>query len=384
MPDSVRSIRIVPWRLTEAREARGLNMSQLGDRLGVTRQAISRYELGHANLGPETLTRICRELAIDIDFLRHVPERSVSTSAPVFFRSLQRAARISREVCQVKKLWFSDIVGYLEASVDFPVLNLPDPAELHDKEALDQEEIEEAASLARKVWAIGNEPISDVCLLLENNGILISRAEFGDADIDAFSFWHDGRPIIMLGSDKSSAVRSRFDAAHELGHILLHQAVSAEQLREKPTLKRVEGEANRFAAAFLLPAPSFGRDVRATTLKHFVELKRRWKVSISAMIMRCRDLGILGDDQILSLRKQMALQGYLRREPLDDELPLEGPRLVPRAIEMLLSREVTTAEDLIRRIGVPVEDLEALAGLVPKRLQNPGQVIEVAFGLKRA
>lgn len=62
--------------------------------------------------------------------------------------------------------------------------------------------------------------------------------------------------------------RFRFTAAHELGHVLLHAGVAVE-FREDPDAdfyeKRIEREADRFAAAFLMPIPSLTAELLAAS-----------------------------------------------------------------------------------------------------------------------
>ena len=56
-----------------------------------------------------------------------------------------------------------------------------------------------------------------------------------------------------------------------------------------------EQQANEFAAALLLPREPFIRDIGnyADKLPYYIELKKKWKVSIAAMIMRARKLELI-------------------------------------------------------------------------------------------
>ncbi|WP_427339611.1 ImmA/IrrE family metallo-endopeptidase [Caloranaerobacter sp. DY30410] len=145
---------------------------------------------------------------------------------------------------------------------------------------------------------------------------MISRIELGHEKIDAFSQWIGSRPFIFLGSDKDSAVRSRFDIAHELGHLLLHTHVDQEDLKDPKVLKRIEKEAHYFVGAFLLPEDSFAQEVTSISIDHFISLKKRWKVSIASMIYRCDELGIFTDNKILYLNKQMSYRKMRKKNLL--------------------------------------------------------------------
>ena len=165
---------------------------------------------------------------------------------------------------------------------------------------------------------------------------IISRIEFGEHKIDAFSQWFNNYPYIVLGSDKSSAVRSRFDLAHELGHLILHAHIDLEALCKKDVLDRVEKEANYFAGAFLLPRDIFLSEVIYKTIDHFIMLKKRWKVSIQAMVKRCQALDIFNESQVRYLIAQINQRGYRKREPLDEVILYETPYLFKQGIKLLL------------------------------------------------
>ena len=47
---------VIPGRITEAREARVLSMGDLADRIGVTRQSVSKYERGIMNPSPDVFS----------------------------------------------------------------------------------------------------------------------------------------------------------------------------------------------------------------------------------------------------------------------------------------------------------------------------------------
>lgn len=135
---------------------------------------------------------------------------------------------------------------------------------------------------------VSSGPCPNLTRLAESKGILISRGKLDAEGLDAFSQWSDfGRPFAVLGSDKASAVRSRFDLAHEIGRLILHSHVADASIASAKDYKLLETQAHRFASAFLLPSKDFANDLYAPTLDAFRLFKPRWKVSIGAMIMRC-------------------------------------------------------------------------------------------------
>jgi len=138
----------------------------------------------------------------------------------------------------------------------------------------------------------------------------------------------------------------------------LHRGIETEDL--ELDLHKVEREADRFASAFLLPAATYSLEIFSTRLGAFVELKRRWKVSIAAQIFRCLDLSILSDMQALNLRKQLSAHHWRKREPLDDVLPIEKPSLMEKALRLLLDHHVRSVSDILDGIRLSRPTVEAL------------------------
>jgi Zn-dependent peptidase ImmA (M78 family) len=178
--------------------------------------------------------------------------------------------------------------------------------------------------------------------------------------VDAFSFWEGARAFIFLGADRGSACRSRFDAAHELGHLVLHRGIDEEEL--EADLKQIEREADRFASAFVLPSTTYPLEIFSTRLSAFKELKRRWKVSIAAQIYRCSDLMLLSEEQVLNLRKQLSANRWRKTEPLDDEILLEQSRVLEKSLELVLGHTDQRPEDILLALRLSRETVEALLG----------------------
>ena len=60
-----------------------------------------------------------------------------------------------------------------------------------------------------------------------------------------------------MSKNKPSFSRIQFDAAHELGHILLHPKSEDIEAISREEFKFLEKQANEFAASFLLPKEAF-------------------------------------------------------------------------------------------------------------------------------
>jgi Zn-dependent peptidase ImmA (M78 family)/transcriptional regulator with XRE-family HTH domain len=346
---------LVSARLRDARLARRLNQSELAAQVSVSRQAISAFEAGEKNPDPSTMDRLANVLQQPLPFFFVEDGASFGELGTRFHRAYGAETKRRNSMCDVLGKWFVQTARYFYDLVSFPAVNVPgvSPAQ---GDAYDEDEIEDAALECRRAWGLGVGPISNVVGLLETNGVVVCRSEVPGENIDAFSFWNGARPFVFLSSDKDSAVRSRFDAAHELGHIVLHRWISQEDLEHPDVLKRVEAEANRFAGAFLLPRTSFPNEVYTPRLDAFVDLKRRWKVAIQAMVYRCKDLGIFDEVQVTNLYKQISFRRWRKREPLDDTMRLETPSLLRTAVELVVSAGRKMADEIASdlRIAVPL------------------------------
>ncbi|WP_261371520.1 ImmA/IrrE family metallo-endopeptidase [Yersinia frederiksenii] len=61
--------------------------------------------------------------------------------------------------------------------------------------------------------------------LIEPKGVKVFSLAENCVEVDAFSFWTNGKLFVLLNTMKTPE-RSRFDAAHELRHLVLHQRSS--------------------------------------------------------------------------------------------------------------------------------------------------------------
>lgn len=366
-------------KIREARIARGYTLTELAEKIGVSRQSVTKYETGLSVPSPSIFNNIVQVLGFPLAFFFTEDYISTKYEGPIYFRSLKSADRRNRDISEIRAIWMNRVYTFVKTYVGFPELNLPD---LDDSLIMDKysfEDINKIAYLLRDYWNVGKGPIDNLIFVLEKNGLIVTQIPINDTKIDAFSRWIGDKPIIFLGSDKKCAVKSRFDLAHELGHAILHRHHHPSVLQDSKCLKAIEKEANTFASAFLLPEDSFGSEVMSTTLEHFIMLKQRWKVSIQAMVYRCNVLGYLTDDQTLYIRKKMAKLNMRKNEPLDDELVPEKSVVLRQAIEMLLENKVLTKRDIRETFNLPVNELEELLTLPPGTLSEKAQVINLKF-----
>ena len=364
-------------RLREAREARGLNGVALAELLGVTRQTISQYEHNQVSPGPAVMEAIARVLRLPPEYFSF--DAQWIKPRPRFMRSMATTAAGSRLRAARRFEWLVALGRHVEGFVKLPQPNIPKlevPSRVDD---ISEEFIESAAETVRRHWKLGDGPLSNIAWLLENNGVVIGQGRLWADKLDALSDWDDDggeRPYLMLGLDKRSAVRSRFDAAHELAHVVLHHNVDRSQIFKNQALfQTVETQAHRFAGAFMLPAASFESDFYIPTLDALVALKPKWKASVAMMTTRAGQLGLLSEEQLRFFYINIGRRKWRDREPLDDTLLPEQPRLLKRSIELVIENGVQTREQILSAIPIAPADIEEMANLSPGYLTQPPELV---------
>jgi Zn-dependent peptidase ImmA (M78 family) len=333
--------------------------------INVSPMAISQYETGSQTPRPDVMNQLSEKLGFPRSFFLSKPTPDDDDEDPTFWRSNAGATQIARERCYPRLRWLKQITAYQREFLDFPKLELPQVHAPDDFRTLTSTQIEHIAQACRDWWNFGSGPIPDLLLELENSGIITARINVAAETLDAFSQWSSSHriPFVVLGKDKASAVRSRFDAAHELGHLLLHRRVDRKRVKNTSDWKVLEQQAHRFAAAFLLPAKSFVDELWAPTLDGMLSRKERWRVSIGMMIRRCEHVGIVDQDQARRLWINYNRRGWRGEEPLDAVLKTEQPRILRRGFEAIIEGKVRTKNQIISDLSLPEREIEELSSL---------------------
>ena len=349
-------------RLSEAREARGLTVAVLAELLGVNRNSVGKYERESISPSGPVVARIAEILRIPMGFFF---KPGVPVSDTLFYRSMSANTKIARLRAERKYGWLKQLLAYVQFFIRTPSTSLPALTVPDDLYAIDNHFIESAAIMARKTWGLGDGPISDVMLLLENKGIVVSKIYVDSVYMDGYSSIDSktGQAFIVLASDKGAAVRSRFDLAHELGHLTLHSHLPQSVVKNFANTKLLEEQAYAFAGAFLMPEQALAQDLWVVTLDSLKDLKTRWRVSIGALLYRVGSLGWLTEEQKRGLWINYSRRGWKRNEPLDDTLEAETPRILPRAFQMIAERVGVSTGQIAADLLLDPTDISELAGL---------------------
>jgi Zn-dependent peptidase ImmA (M78 family) len=291
--------------------------------LGLSPAAISQFESGAARPSTESLSALGAVLRQPLGFFA----QPITETHEGFFRSLRRTTVVDRRRARAVAHVAHDLALAAAVAGRFPVKDVP----LIPVSGLDASrgDIEEIAQQVRARWDVLPGPIVNVVELLEARGVVVIRLPLGSVDVDAFSLPFPDHPVVVLGTDKNDRARSRFDGAHELGHLVLH----GDQIWG---VKQVENQAHQFAAALLMPQDEI-RDQLPTRVDWpaLFELKRHWQVSLAALLMRARVLERMSENTYLTAIKAAAARGWRRLEPV----PLGAPEQPQRLLSFLTSTE---------------------------------------------
>jgi Zn-dependent peptidase ImmA (M78 family)/transcriptional regulator with XRE-family HTH domain len=334
-------------RLTLARERSGLTKRDLAARVGVTAAAITQFERRQSRPSTGTLTRLAAELSLPAAYFAvGRPVLPVAEEA-THFRSLRTTRVYERRQARATMSHLAEAVREIQTVVRLPSLRLP--------RLVPGPSPESAARSLRAAWELPVGPVHHLVRLLESNGAVVSMARFGAGDrIDAFSCRPSGldRPLICLSRDRGNPLRRRFSAAHELGHLLLHDEA-------RPGDRRHEHEANRFAAEFLTPATEIaGLLPTRLDFAHLLEVQRAWGVSVQALLRRSRELDRIGDDLYRKGLATLTRLGWRRDEPTG-EYPTEWPAVLAEAVTLGRSQGLTE-QSLATGLRLPLAEIREL------------------------
>lgn len=348
-----------PSRLSLARRRRGFTKVRLAKETGLNVKSITDYESEKSEPLPETLERLATALGFPVSFFE-APDLPEITPEATTFRALSKLTAGKRDQALSAATLALDFHRWISERFRLPALDLPD--------YLAGEEPGRAAEIVRAEWGMGESPAPNMIHLLEAHGVRVFSLAEDYAEVDAFAAWHDGIPFVFLNTVKSSE-RSRMDAAHELGHLVLHRHGTT--TRSRP----IEEEAKRFASAFLMPRSGVLPTAQTfPSLDQLIRLKRKWKVSLAALAFRLHELGAITDWHYRSLCIDIARLGYRRREP--NEIERETSELL-RKVLLALRDEGTTVVDIARALDVPIEELSAfISGFATLPLDGGGQAMQ--------
>lgn len=348
-------------RVRLARRKAGLSLRKLSDAMDgrVTAQAIGKYERGESVPSSGVLLALSQALGVSLNYLMDTEGLRLEN---VEFRTKTNTTARDRAKAETEVLeWIErylqlETVLHLEsADWQCPLPELRRLGRVDDAEAL--------AADVRQAWELGLDPIPNMTELLEARGLKVLTSVLPDR-VSGFTCLVNRQgsqaplPVIVV-NNRFSLERRRLTLAHELAHRLIDP--------KSPLDGQEEKAANVFAGAFLMPREHLlheaGRSRRALGYQELIDLKRVYRVSGAALLVRLRHLGVISRST-LTYAFQTIARGWRTREPEEIEAPSErGRHERPLRFERLCYRAL--AEGLIslakgaELLRLPIPEVEA-------------------------
>jgi Zn-dependent peptidase ImmA (M78 family)/DNA-binding XRE family transcriptional regulator len=278
------SLNILSGNLQRLRHSQGLSQDKLASAAGISRIAYLNIERCQAEPRAETVRALAKALHV------RVPELLVE--APVLkqvrFRSLKRLKRREQVLVEVGQ----KLRDFVELETQLKVTDRKDFDELRAvaSRARGRGMPAVAAAMRAHFGLREDEPVHDICGLLEDQGIkVLSVSMATDAFLGLSVSEADGGPAVIVNTwDRLPVEHWIFSAAHELAHLLLH--LQAYQVDEELENKDEERDADAFASHFLMPEAVFRREwddtVGLPLFDRVLKVKRVFRVSWRTVLFR--------------------------------------------------------------------------------------------------
>ena len=349
-------------RLKTARIYRGKTIDQLAQETKINKKDILAFEeekykpIIENEMKFANYLKFPREYFFQNDNIKVVVESThIRPESPI--------PRVEEISYKEKLIMTHKLMSFIEGYIKFPKMNLPNNLNRND-------DIETLASKLREHWNLKIGPIGNMVTLLEINGIVISSINVDKKGAMSFTQKQSvdkvSRYLISLGNDKKSATIRNFDLAYELAYIVANEA----------NIQLKKFSKDEFACAFLLPRNEFLNDLdNVEELDDYINLKKKWIVPISAMILRAYDLGKINYKKYMYLMKEMDKKGWLKKEPLDENIKATSPVLLKKSVDMLIDNNIMNSKTLVDNLsncGLSIypEEIELLLGLKEGKLAN--------------
>lgn len=319
-----------------AREFRGYTQKELDAASGIQQNLLSRYEHSIRIPTEDHLDRISEALNFPRAFFS---QQGDDYPTGIIFHRKKSALKVRDKLrieaeAKMRLFCLKSLLPELEVPKNLPHIELEDYSD----------NATEIAQAVRHFWEIPTGPIKQLVGLLEDNGIVVCRFDFGTELLDGF-FINDDVPCIAVNS-RFPMDRQRFTLAHELGHLLMHRIPN----------DHAEEQANLFASEFLMPAADMDQFFRAQRidLSFLGSLKPIWRVSIAALLKRAHDLNYITDSNAKRLNILINKFGYRKKEPIP--LDIEPADLLKEIIQTYKDSMEYTDSDLIKIMHLSQQD----------------------------
>ena len=328
-----------PERVELVRRRLGLTKIGFAKEIGVDRKVIQRFENSEVDLPEACLEKLCTISGYPVAFFSKASPEYPNADG-VSFRSLRSLTAGARDAAIA--------AGALAFEFDDWVT---EKYELPDHSLLQTESCSPAASAGflRAKWGIGQRPIGNMINLLESHGVRVFSLAEQTRHLDAYSLWRNDKPYIFLNTLKTTE-HSRFDAAHELGHLVMHRHSGS-------THPSAEHEAHAFASAFLMPEDDLLAEIPwVRSLEDLINKKVRWGVSVAALNYALHKIDVISDWHYRSYYISLAKLG---REIEPNPLPPETSQVWAKILTDLWKQGISVSR-IAEKLDFPEKELSDL------------------------
>lgn len=333
-------------RLRQLRLARGLTMEELVEATGgvITKQSISKYELGKAYPTPSVLEAIAGALGVKTSALIKQPQYEIKFIA---YRKTAKTSKKTMEEVEARvasalenRMHVRDLIGNF------------DPPNIPNYKVKSIEDAEVVAKELRIHWSLADQPILDLIGTIESNNIDVIDLPIEDGfdGVSARATNHEGQlrgAALVTRSDVSGA-RQRFNLAHELGHLVMSDISDTDE----------ELAAHRFAGAFLVPAERLIKEIGpkrdSLYYKELLLLRSQFGASVQALMHRMKDLNIISDGYYKHWNITWNKAGYKRCEPEEEEVKCEKSRTFKQYVYRAFAENLIQAQEAERLLDEPL------------------------------
>ena len=334
-----------PQMLTLAKESAGLTQAAIAQHAGVSQSLLSKIENGFETPSDEFIAKTAEITGVPTDLFFQDDSPSADTLFDIFHKKRltlpQKPLRKANSSARLMRLEIGRLLRSFEVPAALPFPNLP----------IDEHEsAEEIASLVRAIWRMPAGPLPNLVQTIESTGTPVIVIDLEHEKLRALSMAGvktDNAHIICVNS-RLPASAQRFALAHEIGHLVMHNGVSDAEM---------EKQADEFASALLMPAADIAPQLRNVKFRDLGTLKRRWRVSLAALIYRAHALNLITERHYRTLNIELnRLPNGRKREP--GEFPPEEPALIRNVVSVYKQDLGYTADELCKLMVVTADKFE--------------------------
>jgi len=304
-----------PEMLSLARKIQGFTQSELHAQSGISQAHLSKIEQGLQEPTEEHVEKLSFALGFPPDFFFQ-NNRYFPPITPFHRKrtSLGKKAQEQAEaIANLKRIHLEKLLIAFDIEKIIPKLEIDEYGTP-----------EKVAQVLRTYLQLPKGPVQNLVMVLEDHGVFIFLEDFTSMQLSGFTLiGNDTTPIIFINKEAPGDAE-RLTLAHELGHIVMHAIIS----------KSVEDEAWRFATEFMMPRADISFELRrARKVADFADLKRKWKISMVALMRRSHELNFITDTHYRYLMQAMARYRI--------EEPVQTPQEIPSLFDELITKYKT-------------------------------------------